>query len=187
VKLALPGVADIYQGAELWDLSFVDPDNRRPVDYEHRRRVLDGLDEQADRIDNMCAALRLGWRSGAVKLYVTARGLRARRDHAALFVDGEFLPVSVAGEHASNVVAFARRLNDEWALAVVPRLTTQVTRPPIFPVGTDIWRDTAVVLPEGAPTEWRDVLCGTTLTAPRGNLPVGDVLANLPVALLVAP
>jgi malto-oligosyltrehalose synthase len=160
VKLALPGVADVYQGNELWDCSLVDPDNRRPVDYARRRALLDGLDE----VD--AGRLLREWRSGAVKLLVTTRGLHARRASPALFVDGEYLPLSVHGEHAANVVAFVRRFGDEMALAVVPRLTTQLVSPPSFPIGADVWGDTAVELPDGA------------------RLAVADVLAELPVALL---
>jgi (1->4)-alpha-D-glucan 1-alpha-D-glucosylmutase len=106
------------------------------------------------------------WRGGAVKLFVTTRGLHARRAAPALFVDGEYLPLSVHGEYAANVVAFARRLGDELALAVVPRLTTQLTRPPVFPVGAPVWGDTSVELPDG------------------GRVAVADALADLPVALL---
>jgi (1->4)-alpha-D-glucan 1-alpha-D-glucosylmutase len=160
VKLALPGVADVYQGNELWDFSLVDPDNRRPVDYGRRRALLASLDE-----DDGGALLR-EWRSGAVKLFVTARGLHARREQPALFVDGEYMPLAVRGEHAANVVAFARRHGDEWALAVVPRLTTELTGPPVFPVGAAVWGDTAVELPSGE------------------QLAVAEVLADFPVALL---
>jgi (1->4)-alpha-D-glucan 1-alpha-D-glucosylmutase len=186
VKLALPGVCDVYQGTELWDLHLVDPDNRRPVAYDDRHTMLRGLDGNGDT-DRMCASLRLGWRSGAIKLFVTSRGLRARRDHHDLFVDGEYVPLSVVGAYAAHVVAFARRHGDEWALAAVPRLTTQLTRPPLFPVGRDVWADTAVVLPAGAPGEWNDVLCGATFTSADGAVPVATLLDRLPVALLVSP
>jgi (1->4)-alpha-D-glucan 1-alpha-D-glucosylmutase len=102
LKLVLPGVADFYQGNELWDFSLVDPDNRRPVDYARRRSMLEALDGfTAQR-------LRDDWRSGAVKLFVTTRGLRARRERPALFVDGDYFPLRVRGVHATNVVACAR-------------------------------------------------------------------------------
>ncbi|MDQ1519556.1 MAG: (1-_4)-alpha-D-glucan 1-alpha-D-glucosylmutase, partial [Actinomycetota bacterium] len=80
--------------------------------------------------------------------------------------------------------AFARRLEDRWALAVVPRLTTRVTRPRRFPIGK-VWSDTTIVLPEGIPSEWRDVLCDVTVSTRAAKLPVGDALRHLPVALLV--
>jgi malto-oligosyltrehalose synthase len=162
VKLALPGVADFYQGNELWDFSLVDPDNRRPVDYARRRSILDALPAYD------AARLLREWRTGAVKLFVTTQGLHARREHPALFVDGEYRPLAVHGEHAANVVAFARRLGDEWAVAVVPRLTTELTRAPRFPVGAQVWGDTVVEVPDG------------------GELAVAAVLADLPVALLLS-
>jgi (1->4)-alpha-D-glucan 1-alpha-D-glucosylmutase len=173
VKLALPGVADVYQGTELWDFSLVDPDNRRPVDYEARRAMLARDDAVLDE-----------WRSGAVKLFVTSRSLHARRAQPELFVDGEFVPLAVVGAHAANVVAFARRRDDEWAVAVVPRCTTQVTRAPRFPLGDDVWADTAVVMPEAAPAQWRNVFGGPTVSTAE-RLPVARAFATLPVALMV--
>jgi (1->4)-alpha-D-glucan 1-alpha-D-glucosylmutase len=186
VKLALPGVCDVYQGTELWDFSLVDPDNRRPVDYEHRRTLLQGLDENGDGSERLCTSLRLGWRSGAIKLYMTARGLRARRDDPELFVDGDYLPLAVVGANAAHVLAFARRFGDRWAIAIVPRLTTQLCRPPLFPVGPDVWGDTAVVLPANAPDAWHDVMCSASRTAVDHTIPVGTVLDGLPVSLLTS-
>jgi (1->4)-alpha-D-glucan 1-alpha-D-glucosylmutase len=185
VKMALPGVADVYQGTELWDFSLVDPDNRRPVDYGDRRAMLQGLDRNAD-LPSLCASLRLGWRSGAIKLFVTSRVLRARRDRAELFVDGSFVPLPVVGEHAENVVAFARRRDDEWALCVVPRLTTQLTRPPHFAIGAGVWGATTIVLPPDAPAAWSDVLSRGDVTTTSGDLLVSEALAHLPVALLLS-
>ena len=155
-KLAMPGTPDIYRGCELWDLSLVDPDNRRPVDFARRAQLL----HAAPTLD--------GWRSGAVKLHVTAAGLRLRREHRELFAHGEYLPL----ETPESLFAFARRLGDEWAIAIAPRFPTRITERGRWPVG-DVWGDTTITLPDDAPPAW------------RAGLRVADVLTELPVALFV--
>jgi (1->4)-alpha-D-glucan 1-alpha-D-glucosylmutase len=152
----MPGASDIYRGCELWDLSLVDPDNRRPVDFTWRAQLLHAtptLDE---------------WRSGAVKLHVAAAGLHLRRTHRELFAQGEYIPI----ETPETVLAFARRRGDEWAIAIAPRFPTRITERGRWPVG-DVWGDTTIALPDDGPPAW------------RGGLRLADVLADLPVALLV--
>ncbi len=156
-KLGMPGTPDIYRGCELWDLSLVDPDNRRPVDFARRARLL----HAAPRLDD--------WRSGAVKLHVSAAGLRLRRTHRELFAHGELVPL----ETPETVFAFARRLGDEWAIAIAPRFPTRVTECGRWPVG-DVWGDATIALPDDGPPAW------------RAGLRLADVLADLPVALLVS-
>ncbi len=158
VQLLAPGVPDVYQGSELWDLSLVDPDNRRPVDYSTRTRLLSRLDE--------------GWRppvdpTGAVKLLVTSRALRLRRDRPGLF-DG-YAAVAADGATADHVFAFDRG----GALAVVTRL-------PVGLVAAGGWRDTVLHLPPG---DWRDWL--TDRPAGSGHVAVADLLEVYPVAMLV--
>jgi (1->4)-alpha-D-glucan 1-alpha-D-glucosylmutase len=128
LKIASPGVPDIYQGNELWDFALVDPDNRRPVDYELRARMLKQLDADRGARGAVAAAREryLKWEDGAVKLLVTALGLRARKSHAELFGDGEYLPLRAAGTHADRLAAFARRHGDELAVAVAPRLVNDL-------------------------------------------------------------
>ena len=137
-KLAMPGVPDIYRGCELWDFSLVDPDNRRPVDFDRRRSMLDA----AARADH--AELLADWRSGAIKLHVTAAGLRARREHADLFRSGEYVPIDTP----PGLFGFARRLDDEWAVAVAPRLATGTATTGQWPLGADAWGDAVVRLPD---------------------------------------
>jgi malto-oligosyltrehalose synthase len=168
-KLGAPGAADIYQGTELWDLSLVDPDNRRPVDYDARVAMLARSGDD--------------WRSGAVKLHMTAAGLRARRDQRALFARGAYLPLAVADDAA---VAFARRHESLWAIACAPRLSTRLAPRDHWPVGADVWGDRTIVLPADAPARWSDVFTGTEIEATAGALPVGTVLERLPGALLVS-
>ncbi len=113
VKLAAPGVPDFYQGTEIWDFSLVDPDNRRPVDYALRRRMLDDLlRKQSDSGTDFTALtdeLGAAKEDGRIKLWLTCLGLRCRRDHGGLFTEGSYLPVQVTGQYAENVFSFARQ------------------------------------------------------------------------------
>ena len=121
LKLTLPGVPDIYQGADLWDLSLVDPDNRRPVDYPERAALLGRLRDELASPDGRGDALRamLGsWGDGAIKLAITRTLLEARADAPALFADGGYEPIEVTGADAERVLAFARA-HDEHRLVVV--------------------------------------------------------------------
>jgi (1->4)-alpha-D-glucan 1-alpha-D-glucosylmutase len=159
LQLTMPGVPDVYQGTELWDHSLVDPDNRRPVDYELRRSLLASLDGGAvPAIDD----------TGTAKLLVVSRVLRARRDHPEWF-EG-YKPVEATGSAADHVVAADRG----GAVPVAARL----------PVGLAAtgWGDTALRLPTGA---WRDLLTGERVVSTADGAPVADVLRRLPVALLV--
>jgi (1->4)-alpha-D-glucan 1-alpha-D-glucosylmutase len=159
-KLAMPGAVDVYRGCELWDFSLVDPDNRRPVDFDRRRALL--ARGGAPLLDD--------WRSGAIKQQVAAAGLRARRAHRKLFAHGEYVEVA----HPETVFAFARRLDDQWVVAIAPRLATRVTSCGDWPVGKQTWGDERVFLPADAPVEWRD------------GIPLAEALADFPVALLLS-
>jgi (1->4)-alpha-D-glucan 1-alpha-D-glucosylmutase len=160
LQLTMPGVPDVYQGTELWDFSLVDPDNRRPVDHDLRRRLLARLDE--------------GWvppvdAEGAAKLLVVSRALRARREHPEWFAG--YQPVTATGSAAGHVVAFDRG-----------GAVTVATRLPVGLAGAGGWGDTALQLPNGA---WRDLLTGGRAVSDAAGLPVGPLLDRLPVALLV--
>ncbi len=173
LKLACPGVPDLYRGCEVWDLSLVDPDNRRPVDFAHRRVLLAGLQAATP------AELVESWPDGRIKLAVTARGLGLRRRLPQLFAHGAYVPLEVTGRHAEHVVALARRHGEQWAVAAVPRLSVALGEG--FPLAA-AWGDTAIRPPAGAPTRWHDALTGREVDGLR----LADVLAELPVALLTA-
>lgn len=159
IQLTAPGVPDVYQGSELWETSLVDPDNRRPVDFAVRRRILDAIDAGAHPpIDE----------SGATKLLVTTRALRLRRDRPELFT--RYLPVPAVGEAAEHVVAFDRG----GAITVATRL-------PIGLAGRGGWGDTAVLVPGRAVA---DQLTDRILEG--GRLPMAALLDEYPVALLTA-
>ena len=174
VQLTMTGVPDIYQGCELSGLSLVDPDNRRPVDFGRRRALLADLD--ANRLDLAGAPGDVGRRLDAAKLLVTARALRLRRARPEWFAGG-YAPVTAAGPAAEHVLAFARGGSDPGGPAV-----TVATRLPVGLRARGGWSDTVLPLPASA-RGWADVLTGAVF---RGdNLPLGDLTAALPVALLV--
>jgi (1->4)-alpha-D-glucan 1-alpha-D-glucosylmutase len=191
VRCTAPGVPDTYQGTELWDLSLVDPDNRRPVDYDRRGGLLWELDQGAEtaRGDRAGFARKLlDHPDGRAKLYVLSRTLRYRRDHQELFRSGEYLPVEATGPAADHVFAFARRSADRVVLVVVPRLVAKLTGDPTRPaLGAEVWADTVLSV-DGLPGRWRNLFTGAEVTAaasPGGPaLPVGQLLAHFPVALL---
>jgi (1->4)-alpha-D-glucan 1-alpha-D-glucosylmutase len=165
LRCTSPGVPDTYQGTEGWDLSLVDPDNRRPVDFPARREL------QA-RLDQGGLSASDEHRDGP-KAWVLSRALRARRDHPAAFgAGGDYVPLAAEGALAEHVVAFARTAGADAVVTVAPRLPGAVRR-----AG---WGDTAVALP--APGPWTDLLTGTVTDRPVLHL--SHALTRLPVALL---
>jgi (1->4)-alpha-D-glucan 1-alpha-D-glucosylmutase len=189
LRIVAPGVPDTYQGTELWDLSFVDPDNRRPVDFTARRRLLRELKirESKDRAA-LLRDLLSEWRDGRIKLYLLHKLLSFRRDHHGLFATGDYLPLKATGEMADRVCAFARRKDPSWVLSIVPRLLGREAYRGRAPLGDEIWRGTALTLPDSAPGRWIDVVSGNTLetalAASTKTLELGSVFKDFPVALL---
>lgn len=189
LKVASPGVPDFYQGTEIWNLSLVDPDNRRPVDFYQRSQLLNQLKKHEKKdCHGLIQELRDQWPTGALKLYVTYKALNFRRDHLDLFLHGDYLPLTAAGEREPHVVALGRRRDSQWALAVAGRMFSRLTSPGEFPVGKEVWGETALLLPAEAPSEWRNFFTGDKLdqiAGPEGPaLPLKQVFRDLPVALL---
>jgi (1->4)-alpha-D-glucan 1-alpha-D-glucosylmutase len=177
-------VPDFYQGSELWEFSLVDPDNRRPVDFARRRRLLEEIDAPGPAAER--ARLLLGEiEDGRLKLLVTSRGLRFRRERARLFATGSYLPLPVRGAQGGHTVAFARIGDEGAALALGARFFTRLPWPP---VGATAWKDAAVGVEGTGGAAFRDALTERELTARRGagglELPLAEVFADLPVALL---
>jgi len=189
LKIASPGVPDVYQGTELWDLSFVDPDNRRPVDYAKRRHLLEELkDGEVKDRPGLLRDLLSRWENGRIKLYLIHKLLDFRRAHRELFTDGEYIPLEATGESRQAVCAFARRKGQTWALAVVPRLVGHRVYHGTPPLGAEVWNSTALSLRDDMPGRWLDIISGERLeasdTAPTKNLLLRGVFNNFPAALL---
>ncbi len=192
LKLSCPGVADFYQGTELWDFSLVDPDNRRPVDFELRSRLLAELEARATRPDadlrELAAELLAARVDGRVKLYLIWRALDARKRHPALQPGGGYQALPARGSRAEHVCAFARLASDDHVVVIAPRWCTQLAGPGRLPVGPETWGDTAVALDGArAAARYRNVFTGEEIAvAPAGTLELADALATFPLALLEA-
>ena len=176
---------DFYQGSELWDLSLVDPDNRRPVDFEKRRAMLAGIRAQEEADIGLLVQDLLATRAdGKIKLWLIYRALQAKKAHRDIFRAGAYLPLQSTGRFRSQVIAFAWRYQRQWALVMAPRFLSHLVPEGDFPLGRQVWQDTEVILPNGAPAAWRNVITSEVLAAGK-TLPVGDVLLSFPVALLM--
>lgn len=173
LKLTSPGVPDVYQGCELWDLSLVDPDNRRPVDFGERTEKLRALRQDWRKgIDAAwLAGLLANWPSGRVKLFVTWRLLEARRAVPALFEGGSYRPIATEGERADNLCAFQRTHDQSALLVIVPRLVAPWTAlPDCWPIGPTPWQGTDVLMPEGGTAgNWHSVFTGKPLAPGTGS------------------
>ncbi|MCB9788539.1 MAG: malto-oligosyltrehalose synthase [Deltaproteobacteria bacterium] len=187
LKLASPGVPDIYQGGELWALNLVDPDNRRHVDFELRRQMLDALRSAPSPAD-LAAELLANWEDGRIKLWVTHRGLTHRRAHRDLYLHGDYRPLRPSDDARGRVCAFARHHEGQWLVCAAALRTATWLPDPGEPATSAAWSGQHLQLPEGAPTRWRDVLTDTlveaTPDAGSSTLPLDRLLATLPVALL---
>ncbi len=186
LKVVAPGVPDLYQGAELWDFSLVDPDNRRPVDFPKRRAALSELDDAARRdLPALLGTLRRRWQDGRIKLYLLSRALRVRSASPSLFARGQYLPIDVRGPDGPGWIALARRRGDDWILAAVPRRIAgrQSAQAPLgeFPPA-----EASLSLPPAAPREWKDAWTGEGRTPEGGRLSVSALVRSFPVCLLLS-
>jgi (1->4)-alpha-D-glucan 1-alpha-D-glucosylmutase len=176
MKLTLPGMPDLYQGSELWDLSLVDPDNRRPVDYATRERALSELLPalaEPSRRGAAMTTLLAGWQDGRIKLAVTALLLGLRRESPSLFAEGGYEPVAIEGERADRALGYLRRLDED-------RLAVLVARFPGVRESDPDWAGTVASLPDG---RWTDLLSGRILDG--GPVSLDDAFGVLPALVLV--
>jgi (1->4)-alpha-D-glucan 1-alpha-D-glucosylmutase len=192
LKLTAPGVPDIYQGSELWDLRLVDPDNRAPVDYAVRQHMLRTLQEQCQhtaRLDLVRDLLHT-CTDGRLKLYVLWQLLHYRRTQSALFANGAYLPLSARGIYHEHVCAFARQWGDVTVLVAVPRLLTPLLSDPhTLPCGATVWQDTRLVLPEALGDQgyrhlFTDERLDPVCTNGQRTLALASMWGNFPVAVL---
>jgi (1->4)-alpha-D-glucan 1-alpha-D-glucosylmutase len=201
LKLTCPGVPDLYQGAELWDFSLVDPDNRRPVDYhlrqemltEFRSRLSQGGPERTQLTGDLLGNLP----DGRIKLFLIYQTLSFRRTHEEVFACGDYLPLEAVGSRRDHVCAFARSAGDQVILTIVPRLVVRLgdgtERPPL---GPGVWGNTRLLLPppflgrrylnlftgeELAPDNHKGAT-GSLLSAILGRFPVALLWSSEPVS-----
>ena len=193
LKLTVPGVPDIYQGNELWAFNLVDPDNRRPVDYDYCQTTLQALMAASRNDSNLPALLQEllnGIEDGRAKLYLTWKTLNLRRAHPRVFSQGEYLGLDPQGLKADHLCAFARRLESREVLVAATRWFSRLAGDSDrLPLGSPIWDDTWIEGPEGAQTQsYRNVLTGETVPAfqhmGKTRLNANDLFKCFPIALL---
>lgn len=209
IKITSPGLPDFYQGTELWDLNLVDPDNRRPVDFEKRRKFLQEIRDKANKdILALIKELFLTKEDGRIKLFLTNRALAARRKNVEVFQKGVYAPLEVGGRFKDHIVAYMRKMDTPQiqmytahkhaprnkakssneglqAITVVPRFVTSLVSEDRYPVSREIWDDTYIILPGYGPSVWRNVITSEVIKS-EGNLLIGDVLKHFPGALLLS-
>jgi len=191
VKIASPGVPDFYQGNEMWAFDLVDPDNRRPVNYELRRQMLTTLRAQAARNrGELLDRLRENLCDGAMKMFVTSEALRFRRDHQELFAQGSYAGLTPEGNRARHVVAFSRATGSQTLVALTGRFFLRLCNSHGKPIG-DVWGNTTVALPKKLNhASFQNIFTGQTITPQLSEgrlvLPLNEVFSQCPVALLFA-
>ncbi|MGD9896338.1 MAG: malto-oligosyltrehalose synthase [Candidatus Methylacidiphilaceae bacterium] len=184
LKVAAPGVPDFYQGTELWDLSFVDPDNRRLVDFEVRRKMLDEIRREGGRQEYRRELLEHP-EDGRIKLFLAHKSLQARRLFPELFRSGSYEPVDFSGAKREHAFGFLRSWGTQHLITIIPRFITELSSPMDAPIGSAAWSDTSAVLPESFAGSWRCALTGNQRRW-EGRVPLEEAMAELPVALWIA-
>jgi (1->4)-alpha-D-glucan 1-alpha-D-glucosylmutase len=182
LKCASPGICDFYQGTELWDLNLVDPDNRRPVDFQKRIRLLKEMDLAQRPV--AIRDLLQNWKDGRIKFLITTLSLRFRKSHPDLMQKGSYRPLVVHGEMTEHVIAFARHFENDHLAVMVPRLMA------CFDVNSNPFRRTRVQLPMDWPSKGcRNIFTGEKLrikaTAESKEIVLSEAYATLPEAWLV--
>ncbi|NUT17280.1 MAG: malto-oligosyltrehalose synthase, partial [Cupriavidus sp.] len=177
VQLTAPGIPDRYQGCEGWDLSLVDPDNRRQPDYARLQARLGCSAGWAHWLAH--------WRDGRIKQQLVRQALAVRREHAALFADGQYSMLAAQGALVPQVLAFARSADGRQAITVVTRLAAARVDPALPRIAQAAWGDTTLNVGAPQPSRWTDALTGHVIDAPLGRLRLREVLGGLPVALLL--
>ncbi|WKN43457.1 malto-oligosyltrehalose synthase [Tunicatimonas pelagia] len=183
LKAMAPGVPDIYQGTEFWDLSMVDPDNRRPVDYSARRLLLEQFSQDSDTL-SQARQLIANPDDPAIKMYTLYHSLQLRKRWPALFAESYYQPLKVTGKYAAHVLAFLRRHQDRFVLVVIPREVIQLlSEDSYFLLGAQ-WEDTEVAIPELPAGFWRHEFTGEIVHRSETSLPISAILQHFPIAIL---
>lgn len=185
IKITASGVPDFYQGCELWDLSLVDPDNRRPVDFGKRKTILKYFEEKQKDILNLVKELIASREDGRIKFFLIFRALQTRRLKEDLFRLGGYVPLEVGGKLKNKIIAFARHHNNEWILTVAPRFLTSIIKDGELPLGSEVWGDTHIIMHENMPKDWKDVLTENRVISDN-QFEIGKILTHFPAALLIS-
>ena len=175
-KFTCPGIPDVYQGCEHWDLSFVDPDNRRPVDYKRNQTWLEALEKNAD-----AAALWKARFDGRIKIWLTFRLFSLRKQFTKLFSEGDYIPLEAIGKYGAQVFAFARRYREQWIVVAAPLHLART----VEDLNSFDWADTRLILPAEAPAEWQEALQNkNTLKICREGIQLKAIASEFPLLVM---
>lgn len=181
LKHTCPGIPDTYQGCELWDFSMVDPDNRRPVDYDKREKWLEEIQESRERRAVLFEELIGDWQTGKIKLAVTTWLLEERNCYPHLFLDAGYIPLEVTGIYRRHVLAFLRHHKEGCYLIAVPLSLASVAGD-FQSLSAFDWLDTTINLPAPGIGEWRHLFSGKWVSS-AGKIPVGTIFAHMPFGI----
>ncbi len=195
LKTTSPGSPDFYQGTEIWDFSLVDPDNRRPVDFDIRKKMLEALKKKmtihGPDLQSFARELLVGWKDGSIKLYLIFKSLNYRKENRELFMDGTYIPLWGDGNLEDHVCAFARQKEGKVVLVIVPRFLSHLIQMDGSDLGMEVWGDSSITLPkEIVEKRFRNIFTGEMVGGverdEKKRLILGQVFAHFPVALLEA-
>jgi malto-oligosyltrehalose synthase/4-alpha-glucanotransferase len=193
LKCTCPGLPDIYQGTELWDLSLVDPDNRKPVDYDKIEGYLREINEMKQ--NNSPGTGDVLWNeryNGKIKLWLTQLLLSYRRENQDLFLHGDYIPLDLAGTYQKHLLAYARKYKNRWIMVVVPLYLPLLCNSDETMIRKFDWQDTKVILPPNAPVQWKDLTDEKNIFHTEGDyqsqgmssIDVNKLFQGLPVAIV---
>jgi len=188
LKITTPGVPDIYQGCEYWDLSMVDPDNRRPVDYADRQRKLENLEKSfEEKPVDLIQQLSNNMEQPDIKMFLLWRALNERKRHEQLFKKGEYVPLKTGGKHASHVLAFMRQYKNQRMITVIPlNIIALLEKGRYLPIGEQAWKDTYLLLPNQIEGRWENTFTQEQIEDEQGKLFLKNICRHFPVGLLVS-
>ncbi len=184
LKFTCPGIPDLYQGCELWDFSMVDPDNRRPVDYQQRMQWLTEMETRATK--DGAALLQELWQqrnNAKIKEWITYTLLHARKENPDAFTEGEYIPLAVEGEYKNHVIAYARRYKKTWYVIAAPlhlALLGKIQKKGPLDIK---WKDTRIILPPEVPGDGTNILLNKSVRN-TGTLEVKNIFSEVPIAFL---
>ncbi len=173
LKLTCPGIPDFYQGTELWDFSFVDPDNRRSVNYAQRVEL---LKESLNTPKKVSHNIFKDQNDPKIKFHLISKILKFKKTCPELFSQGTYIPIEIKGKFNNHVLAFARQFNDQWTISIITRFISQLGNNPS-------WEDTYLVLPDNAPLRWQNVLTEQILDFEQ-NIPISQLADDLPIVFM---
>ncbi len=183
LKITTPGIPDIYQGTELWDFSYVDPDNRRPVDYNLRKQYLEEIkDFSSEDIKDRLKELKKDFVSGKINMYCMYKALRLRQQQKQLFEEGKYIPLKLKGKYAEDIVGFARQKGENYVLIFAPVMVTGAFNSNLE-LAKEAGKEVVFDLKENLPKQWKNIFTGEKYEGLE-SLNMEQLFSTFPVALL---